>query len=94
MRSTLALLYRTLSTMSSPRSYAAAIDALNSLQSNAAVIDAIRKSGTTNGEPQMVEGVEDLKRIGYTVSHSYRPRKRPYPDRERKRKADDDCLFP
>ncbi|GAA5850349.1 hypothetical protein JCM3766R1_004319 [Sporobolomyces carnicolor] len=54
--------------MSSPRSYVAAIDALNSLQSNAAVIDAIRKSGTTNGEAQMVEGVEYLKRIGYTTS--------------------------
>ena len=57
-----------LSTMTSSRSYSAAIDALNSLQSNAAVIDAIRKSGTTNGEAQMVEGVEYLKRIGYTVS--------------------------
>ena len=59
-----------LSTMTSSRSYSAAIDALNSLQSNAAVIDAIRKSGTTNGEAQMVEGVEYLKRIGYTVSTS------------------------
>ncbi|GAA6060839.1 hypothetical protein JCM10212_005257 [Sporobolomyces blumeae] len=52
--------------MTTPRTYSAAIDALNSLQSNAAVIDAIRKSGTTNGEAQMVEGVEYLKRIGYT----------------------------
>ncbi|GAA5886902.1 hypothetical protein JCM16303_006754 [Sporobolomyces ruberrimus] len=52
--------------MTTSRSYSAAIDALNSLQSNAAVIDAIRKSGTTNGEAQMVEGVEYLKRIGYT----------------------------
>ncbi|GAA5939415.1 tetrahydrofolate synthase [Sporobolomyces koalae] len=52
--------------MTSARSYSAAIEALNSLQSNAAVIDAIRKSGTTNGEAQMVEGVEYLHRIGYT----------------------------
>lgn len=73
MRSTLSLLYRTLSTMTTPRSYSAAIDALNSLQSNAAVIDAIRKSGTTNGEAQMVEGVEYLKRIGYTVSSLHIP---------------------
>jgi len=68
MRSSLTLWLSRLSTMTSPRSYSAAIDALNSLQSNAAVIDAIRKSGTTNGEAQMVEGVEYLKRIGYTVS--------------------------
>ncbi|GAA5912712.1 tetrahydrofolate synthase [Sporobolomyces salmoneus] len=54
--------------MATSRSYSAAIDALNSLQSNAAVIDAIRKSGTTNGEAQMVEGVEYLKRIGYLPS--------------------------
>ncbi|GAA5975418.1 hypothetical protein JCM5350_006473 [Sporobolomyces pararoseus] len=52
--------------MTSPRSYSAAIDALNSLQSNAAVIEAIRKAGPPNGEAQMKEGVEYLKRIGYT----------------------------
>jgi folylpolyglutamate synthase len=68
MRSTLSLWYRTLSTMTSPRSYSAAIDALNSLQSNAAVIEAIRKAGPPNGEAQMAEGIEYLKRIGYTVS--------------------------
>ncbi|GAA6006148.1 hypothetical protein JCM11491_002049 [Sporobolomyces phaffii] len=68
MKPSISLLHRRLSTMTSSRTYSAAIDALNSLQSNAAVIDAIRKSGTTNGEAQMVEGVEYLKRIGYTPS--------------------------
>ncbi|CEQ40650.1 SPOSA6832_02278, partial [Sporobolomyces salmonicolor] len=68
MRASLALLYRGMATVSSARNYAAAIDALNSLQSNAAVIEAIRKSGGKGGEAQMIESVEYLKRIGYTAS--------------------------
>ncbi|GAA5868554.1 hypothetical protein JCM1840_005487 [Sporobolomyces johnsonii] len=55
-----------MTTISSTRNYAAAIDALNSLQSNAAVIEAIRKSGGKGGDAQMIESVEYLKRIGYT----------------------------
>jgi folylpolyglutamate synthase len=50
------------------RSYADAIDLLNSLQSNAAVIDAIRKGGGKGGEEQVAESVEYLRRIGYHVS--------------------------
>ncbi|BGP02220.1 Folylpolyglutamate synthetase [Rhodotorula toruloides] len=47
------------------RSYAAAIDALNGLQSNAQVIDAIRKSGGKGGDVQLREQVEYMRRIGY-----------------------------
>jgi folylpolyglutamate synthase len=50
------------------RSYAAAIDALNGLQSNAQVIDAIRKSGGKGGDVQLREQVEYMRRIGYSVS--------------------------
>ncbi|KAK4050744.1 Folylpolyglutamate synthetase [Microbotryomycetes sp. JL221] len=52
----------------SMRTYRDAIDKLNSLQSNAQVIESIRKSGGKGGEHQMVEGVEYLKRIGYKPS--------------------------
>ncbi|KAI5474406.1 hypothetical protein MNV49_003374 [Pseudohyphozyma bogoriensis] len=48
------------------RTYADAINALNSLQSNAAVIEAIRLSGGKGGEAQIVESLEYLKRIGYS----------------------------
>lgn len=47
------------------RTYASAIQLLNSLQSNAAVIEAIRKSGGKGGEAQVLESIEYLKRIGY-----------------------------
>ncbi|BGP34255.1 Folylpolyglutamate synthetase [Rhodotorula toruloides] len=47
------------------RSYAAAIDALNGLQSNAQVIDAIRKSGGKGGDVQLRDQVEYMRRIGY-----------------------------
>ncbi|KAK4050828.1 Folylpolyglutamate synthetase [Microbotryomycetes sp. JL201] len=50
------------------RTYRDAIDGLNSLQSNAQVIEQIRLSGGKGGELQMVEGREYLKRIGYTPS--------------------------
>lgn len=49
------------------RSYAQAIDALNGLQSNAAVIDAIRKSGGKGGDVQLKEQLEYMQRIGYSV---------------------------
>lgn len=47
------------------RNYAAAIDALNSLQSNAATIEAIRKSGKTVNELNEPEMTEYLERIGH-----------------------------
>ncbi|BGP26619.1 Folylpolyglutamate synthetase [Rhodotorula toruloides] len=47
------------------RSYAAAIDALNGLQSNAQVIDAIRRLGGKGGDVQLREQVEYMRRIGY-----------------------------
>ncbi|WFD34037.1 tetrahydrofolate synthase [Malassezia cuniculi] len=47
------------------RSYSAAIDALNSLQSNAATIEAIRRSGKTVNELNEPEMVEYLERIGH-----------------------------
>lgn len=49
------------------RSYSAAIDALNSLQSNAATIEAIRRSGKTVNELNEPEMVEYLERIGHKV---------------------------
>lgn len=53
--------------MSSSRSYSDAIAQLNSLQSNAAVIELIRKQGGKGGEQQVVESIEYLSRIGYKV---------------------------
>ncbi|GAA6013674.1 hypothetical protein JCM10207_004814 [Rhodosporidiobolus poonsookiae] len=50
------------------RSYAAAVDALNSLQSNAAVIEAIRKGGGKGGDVQLREQVEYMQRIGYSAN--------------------------
>ncbi|WFD30892.1 tetrahydrofolate synthase [Malassezia sp. CBS 17886] len=50
-----------------PRTYAAAIDALNSLQSNAATIEAIRRSGRTVNELNEPEMLEYLSRIGHRV---------------------------
>lgn len=64
-------LYRMASTTapsSSGRSYVDAINLLNSLQSNAAVIEAIRKGGGKSGDQLMEEMVEYLTRIGYQVS--------------------------
>lgn len=58
---------RTLATMHG-RDYRAAIDALNSLQSNAATLEAIRKSGRTVNELNEHEMTEYLDRIGHRVS--------------------------
>ncbi|KAL7339224.1 Mur ligase [Rhodotorula toruloides] len=63
------LVARTMSSAASTaRSYAAAIDALNGLQSNAQVIDAIRKSGGKGGDVQLREQVEYMRRIGYEAA--------------------------
>ena len=50
------------------RSYADAVDHLNSLQSNAATLDAVRASGGRLSEFAIPEMLEYLGRIGYTVS--------------------------
>lgn len=52
----------------SSRSYADAVDHLNSLQSNAATLDAVRASGGRLSEFAIPEMLEYLGRIGYTVS--------------------------
>lgn len=71
MRPSFARLLRTtmsLSNHTTRRTYADAIDCLNSLQSNAAVIEAIRLSGGKDGPIKEIESVECLRRIGYEVS--------------------------
>lgn len=52
----------------STRSYSEAVDALNSLQSNATVLEALRASGGKNSLLAIPEMLEYLHRIGYTVS--------------------------
>lgn len=64
------------------RTYADAINLLNSLQSNAAVIEAIRKGGGKSGDQLMEEMIEYLTRIGYQVS-----RLRPRPPRYNRLRA-------
>ncbi|GAA6056511.1 hypothetical protein JCM3770_006853 [Rhodotorula araucariae] len=51
---------------STMRTYAEAVDALNSLQSNAATIEATRKSGGKSGPVQLREQLEYMRRVGYT----------------------------
>lgn len=58
---------------SSPRTYAGAIEALNSLQSNAATINAIRASGNKQDSVQNDHSIEYLRRIGYEVSRAAGP---------------------
>lgn len=52
----------------STRCYSEAVDALNSLQSNAATLEAIRASGGRLGSFAIPEMLEYLHRIGYSVS--------------------------
>jgi hypothetical protein len=54
--------------MSSVRSYRDAIDHLNSLQSNAATLEAVRASGGRLSKFAIPEMLEYLERIGYAVS--------------------------
>jgi len=49
------------------RSYADAVAALNTLQSNFAVIDAIRKSGRGMNQQAIPEMIEWCRKIGYEV---------------------------
>jgi folylpolyglutamate synthase len=51
----------------STRTYKEAIEHLNSLQSNAATLEAVRASGGRMSEFAIPEMVEYLGRIGYTV---------------------------
>ena len=60
----------------SARSYADAVDHLNSLQSNAATLDAVRASGGRLSDFAIPEMLEYLGRIGYSVSPP-RPRRPP-----------------
>lgn len=53
--------------MAAPRTYSNAIELLNSLQSNAATLEAVRASGGRLSEFAIPEMVEYLERIGYTV---------------------------
>lgn len=55
----------------SSRSYADAVDHLNSLQSNAATLDAVRASGGRLSNSAIPEMLEYLSRIGYSVSGIY-----------------------
>ncbi len=49
------------------RSYADAVMALNTLQSNFAIVDAIRKSGKKMNEQAIPEMIEWARKIGYQV---------------------------
>ena len=51
----------------SNRSYKDAIDLLNTLQSNAATLDAIKASGGQTKDLAIPEMIEYLERIGYKV---------------------------
>ena len=50
------------------RTYRDAVDSLNSLQSNAATLEAVRASGGRLSEFAIPEMVEYLQRIGYSAS--------------------------
>ena len=52
----------------STRSYSEAVDALNSLQSNAATLEALRVSGGRASDFAIPEMLEYLHRIGHSVS--------------------------
>ena len=61
-----AVLTRPMSTLS----YRDAIECLNSLQSNAATLEAVRASGGRLSESAIPEMLEYLERIGYQVNRS------------------------
>ena len=49
------------------RSYADAVEKLNSLQSNAATLEALRNTGGRMNDFALPEMIEYLQRIGYSV---------------------------
>lgn len=53
----------------STKSYQDAVEHLNSLQSNAATLEAVRASGGRLSQFAIPEMLEYLERIGYTVSN-------------------------
>lgn len=55
----------------SSRSYKDAIDLLNTLQSNAATLEAAKASGGLDGALANREMIEYLERIGYKVRCSF-----------------------
>jgi hypothetical protein len=55
----------------SGRSYKDAIDRLNSLQSNAATLEAIKASGGRTDGLAILEMIEYLERIGYKVRYHH-----------------------
>lgn len=59
---------RKLSNEMPTRSYQDAVDHLNSLQANAAALEAVRASGGRSSDFAIPEMIEFLERIGYTVS--------------------------
>jgi folylpolyglutamate synthase len=58
---------RALSTMATARDYAAAVQALNSLQSNFSAVEAIRKQGPGWNNRALPEMRDWVRRIGYEV---------------------------
>ena len=55
----------------STRTYRDAVDHLNSLQSNAATLEAVRASGGRLSEFAIPEMIEYLNRIGYSASRVF-----------------------
>jgi len=60
-------LKRPYSSSSRPRDYAAAVQALNSLQSNASIVEAIQKLGPGSNKSAIPEMINWVRRIGYEV---------------------------
>lgn len=60
--------FRTIASYSTmARDYNAAVAALNTLQSNFSIVDAIRKSGKGMNKNAIPEMIEWVRRIGYEV---------------------------
>jgi hypothetical protein len=55
------------------RDYAAAVAALNTLQSNFSIVDAIRKSGRGMNKQAIPEMIEWCRKAGYEVCGSREP---------------------
>ncbi|RPB00484.1 FolC bifunctional protein [Choiromyces venosus 120613-1] len=64
-RYTTATFYRTMASTQYPKTYEGAIAALNSLQSNFAILDEIRKSGKKMNTSAIAEMVESVRQLGY-----------------------------
>ncbi|CAZ83402.1 unnamed protein product [Tuber melanosporum] len=60
--------YRTMASTQFPKTYEGAVAALNTLQSNFALLDEIRKSGMKMNSSAMAEMVESVRQLGYKPS--------------------------